>query len=117
MHVRTFYRQRRSASWRSGSSFEEAADYTGISKGTLSRIERGEQFPRSDQCLILAAFYTPDLYRFLGDHQTDAVLYLFDLYPPSVLRCLQLERNCVDCGKALPPEARANRRRHKGGCS
>jgi transcriptional regulator with XRE-family HTH domain len=107
MHVRTFYRQRRG-----DRTLAEASRATGINEGTLSRIERGEQFPKAEQLSDLLAFYDGECIRQEPEHP------LAGLYPCSVLRCLQLERNCVDCGKPLPPESRANRKRHeKGGCS
>jgi transcriptional regulator with XRE-family HTH domain len=112
MHVRSFYRQRRGTR-----TLAEASEATGISRGTLSRIERGEQFPKAEQVISLVGFYDPDTAHIFKGSPPGR--YFFSrLYPNSVLRCLQLERNCVDCGKALPPESRANRRRHvRGECA
>jgi transcriptional regulator with XRE-family HTH domain len=114
MHCRTFYRQRRG-----DRTLAEAAEATGINEGTLSRIERGEQFPKAEQVTAILAFYDEAVlqaaYRSGVDLREKRLLCL--LYPASVLRCIQLERNCVDCGKPLPPESRANRKRHaKGEC-
>ena len=113
MHCRTFYRQRRG-----DRTLAEAAEATGINEGTLSRIERGEQFPKAEQALDLATFYSPEAFLpFLAFEPPPRVALRY-LYPASVLRCIQLERNCVDCGKPLPPESRANRKRHaKGECA
>jgi transcriptional regulator with XRE-family HTH domain len=111
MHCRTFYRQRRGTR-----TLAEASEATGISRGTLSRIERGEQFPSAKHEVALVLFYDPSVLVFVGGQITGNPWR--NLYPASVLRCLQLERNCVDCGKPLPPESRANRRRHrKGECA
>jgi transcriptional regulator with XRE-family HTH domain len=116
MHIRTFYRQRRGTR-----SFAEAVAATGINKGALSRIERGEQFPKAEQCRRLAEFYDAETARIVASFvtlKTRPDVYLARLYPASVLRCIQLERKCVDCGRPLPPDSRANRKRHvKGGCS
>ena len=114
MHCRTFYRQRRG-----DRALAEASEATGISRGTLSRVERGEQFPKAEQCRRLAEFYDAETARVVASFvtlKTRPDVYLTRLYPAGVQRCLQLERNCVDCGKALPPESRANRKRHQGGC-
>jgi transcriptional regulator with XRE-family HTH domain len=114
MHVRTFYRQRRGAR-----TLAEASEATGISRGTLSRIERGEQFPKAGQFAAVGDFYCPEwlaIAMTVAKYRDPAAAVSLLLYPASVLRCLQLERNCVDCGKALPPESRANRKRHQGGC-
>jgi transcriptional regulator with XRE-family HTH domain len=113
MHVRTFYRQRRG-----DRTLAEASRATDINEGTLSRIERGEQLPKAEQCHAIAEFYSPEAFEpFLMFEPPPRVAVRY-LYPASVLRCLQLERNCVDCGKALPPDSRANRKRHiQGGCS
>jgi len=115
MHVRTNLRK-----LRGDRKFSEAVAATGIPKGSLSRIERGEQFPRRGQVFDLAMFYDPETLRALGEARREfhPIALLARLYPASVLRCIQLERNCVDCGRALPPDARANRKRHvPGGCS
>lgn len=110
MHVTTFYRQRRGSR-----TFEEAVRATGLNPGTLSRIERGEQFPKGGaQIRAIASFYDEDGY----EPCVPPLWNLTNLYPPSIPRCLQLERNCTKCGKPLPPESRANRRRHmEGGCT
>ena len=111
MHVRTFYRQRRG-----DRTLAEASEATGINEGTLSRIERGEQLPKAEQCRRLAEFYDAETALVVASFvtlRTRPDVYLTRLYPTSVLRCLQLERNCVDCGKALQPDARANRKRHE----
>ncbi len=108
MHVRCFYRQRRG-----DRTLVEAARATGINKGVLSRIERGEQFPSRTQIEALAAFYCPEsLMIEVGRHGW----MLAPLYPPSVLRVVWVGRPCVECGKNLPPESRRNRKRHEGGC-
>jgi transcriptional regulator with XRE-family HTH domain len=103
MHVRTFYRQRRG-----DRTLAEAAEATGINEGTLSRIERGEQFPRGeDQVYALANFYDPRVFREVALPGDGPAIILSRLYPASVLRCIQLERNCVDCGKTAPREVAA----------
>jgi transcriptional regulator with XRE-family HTH domain len=104
MHCRTFYRQRRG-----DRTLAEASQATGINEGTLSRIERGEQFPARMQVVPLVNFY--DVAAFWAGGPWLEMLR--NLYPPSVLRVLQNELVCSRCGKPLPPESRANRRRHE----
>lgn len=111
MHVRTNLRK-----MRGDRKFSEAVAATGIPKGSLSRIERGEQLPKAEQIPLLACFYDPEAWMIYGNYNPRGCL--IRLYPASVLRCLQLERNCDRCGKPLPPDSRANRKRHiQGGCS
>ena len=112
MHVTTYFRTRRG-----DCTLAEASEATGINEGTLSSIERGEQFPKGeDQVYALVNFYDPRVFREVALPGDPLASYLQRLYPASVLRCLQIERDCVDCGRPLPPESRANRKRHQGGC-
>jgi DNA-binding XRE family transcriptional regulator len=112
MHVRTYFRQRRGTR-----TITEAARATGINKAALSRIERGEQFSKSQQATTLARFY--DQRAFTSEAFADAAelsrQLLRNLYPASVLRCLQLERKCAcGCGSFLPPESIRSRRYCEG---
>jgi hypothetical protein len=112
VHIRTFYRQRRGTR-----SFAAAVEATGINKGVLSRIERGEQLPKAGgQVIQLVAFYDREAYWQGGTW----LEMLRNLYPASVLRCIQLERKCAcGCGVFLPPESIRSRlyleghRRHR----
>jgi len=107
MHIRTLYRQRRG-----NRKFSEAVAVTGVNKGVLSRIERGEQFPKAEQCRAIAEFYDPDAFRLFNlDGYDFPGNFLCRLYPASVLRLLQLERNCAcGCGKALSPDSLRTKR-------
>jgi len=42
---------------RGSKTLEEVSKQTGLDRGTLSRIERGEQFPRKETAVSLAEFY------------------------------------------------------------
>jgi transcriptional regulator with XRE-family HTH domain len=102
MHIRTFFRQSRG-----DRTLAEASEATGISRGTLSRIERGEQFPKAEQCDRIFAFYCPAGVAF----EIPVDWLLGELYPASVLRLLQLERKCAcGCGRSLPPDSLRSKR-------
>ena len=78
MHCRTFYRQRRG-----DRALAEASEATGISRGTLSRVERGEQFPKAEQCRRLAEFYDAETARVVASFvtlKTRPDVYLTRLY-------------------------------------
>ena len=84
MHCRTFYRQRRG-----DRALAEASEATGISRGTLSRVERGEQFPKAEQCRRLAEFYDAETARVVASFvtlKTRPDVYLTRLYPAGVQR-------------------------------
>ena len=105
MHVRTFYRQRRG-----DRTLAEASQATGINKGALSRIERGEQFPKAEQCRAIAEFYAPDMLRIVTPSMSPRG-FLWTLYPKTIWRLLQLERNCAcGCGRSLPPDSLRTKR-------
>jgi len=55
VHVRTNFRTRRG-----DRKFSEAVAATGINKGVLSRIERGEQLPKDGQFAAIGDFYCPE---------------------------------------------------------
>lgn len=111
VHVRTNFRTRRG-----DRKFSEAVAATGINKGVLSRIERGEQLPKDGQFAAIGDFYCPEwfaiaVYGSDPDFRDPAAAASLLLYPASVLRCLQLERKCgCGCGKSLPPDSLRTKR-------
>lgn len=95
MHVRTYLREIREAR---GLQLVDAAKLTGISKGDLSRIERGRVLPTEEQLGMLAALY-------LEPHQD----VLEAAYPATVRNALIEDRFCR-CGEPLEPSASGARR-------
>lgn len=90
MRIRTFLRE-----IRGNRSLSDAKTITGLDRGTLSRIERGQQFPTDHQADDMTRFYGPA-----------------DRWYPQRPRLLQDLPACERCGEPLPPTATRSKPYH-----
>jgi hypothetical protein len=90
MRVRTFLRE-----LRGDRSLADAKRATDLDRGTLSRIERGRQFPTDEQAAMMTSFYGPA-----------------DGWYPQRPRLLRDLPRCERCGEPLPPTATRSKPYH-----